>query len=303
MKHNYQIFHRKQDIGKRISLLHREETLSIGMLAVETGETLAQAIEDVAEFSSWPLHVLMNEEQGRIPELRKRFPSVTFIVYAGPVSFGTMANAMANECYTTFFYLMRSDTRCLTFDADAAITLLHRSDKPAAVTPRLLNRQDEPIPVIQVPLLRNGLIDPVSFLPGTSLQPTLYPFFGVGIYERALFQRLRGFDEQVGGIYWQTLDFGLRAWLYGYPIFHLPSLCCKFTHRQFIIEDRSEREGIKRVHTRALGIRQMHGKNYPKRAGRYGDSHVHAEVKKRLALYKTDFQQLIDQWTAPGESR
>ncbi|HLW22492.1 MAG TPA: hypothetical protein VKZ39_04840 [Sphaerochaetaceae bacterium] len=303
MKHNYQIFHRKQDIGKRISLLHREETLSIGMIAVETGETLAQAIEDISAFSSWPLHVLMYEEQGRIPELRKRFPSVTFIVYTGPVSFGTMANAMANECYTTFFYLMRSDIRCLELDADAAIALLHRSDRPVAVTPTLVNRQGERIPVIQVPLLRDGLIDPVSFLPGTALQPTLYPFFGVGMYERALFQRLRGFDEQVGGVYWQTLDFGLRSWLYGYPIFNLPSLSCKFSHRQFIIEDRSEREGIRRVHTRALGMRQMHGKNYPKRAGRYADSHVLAEVKKRLALYKTDFQQLVDQWTAPEEIR
>jgi hypothetical protein len=45
----------------------------------------------------------------------------------------------------------------------------------------------------------------------------------------------------------------------------------------------------------------MNGKNYPKRAGKYHDSSVHAEVKKRLALYKTDFQQLVSQWDVPQE--
>ncbi len=301
MKHNYQIFHRKQDIGKRISLLHREETLSVGMVATDGGETLAQSIENLSQFSRWPVHVLMNEEQGRLPELRKRFPFVTFIVFSTPVSFGTLANAMANECYTTFFYLTRSDVYCESIDFDTAISLLHRSDKPAAVTPRLTNRQGEPIPVIQVPLLRNGLIDPLSFPPRQEVTPTLYPFLGLGMYERALFQRLRGFDDFVGGTYWQSLDFGLRAWLYGYPIINLASLSCSFINRHYIIEDRSEREGMKRVHTRALGVRQMNGKNYPKRAGKYADSHTHAEVKKRIALYKTDFQQLVDQWKAPEE--
>lgn len=302
MQNNYHLFHRKQDIGKRINLLHREETLSVGMIAVDDGEALATAIEDLAVFARyWTLHVIMYEEQGRIPELRSRFPDVTFIVFTEPASFGTMANAMANECYTTFFFLTRSDLRCVDYDVEGAIQLLHRSDKPAAVTPILSNRLGERIPVVQAPMLRDGMIDPISFLPTGSTVPTLYPFLGVGLYERALFQRLRGFDELVESEYWQQLDFGLRAWLYGYPIFNFPGLSCTFFGRQFIIEDRSEREGIKRVHTKALGVRQMNGKNYPKRAGRYADSHVLAEVKKRLALYKTDFLQLVELWKAPGD--
>jgi hypothetical protein len=301
MKHNYQIFHRKQDIGRRISALHREEILSIGMIALDSGETLARAIEQLVQNSPYPLHVIMHEDQGYIGQLRNRFPDVTFIVFSLPVSFGTMANALANECYTTFFYLIRSDASCHTSDFDQALTLLNLSEKPAVITPVLYNRQGEVVPVIQVPMLRNHLIDPIPFLPSTELQTTLYPFFGIGLYERALFQRLRGFDELVEGSYWQVLDYGLKCWLYGYPIYNFPQLSCSFINRQFIIEDRSEHEGMKRVHTRALGIRQMNGKNYPKRAGKYHDSSVHAEVKKRLALYKTDFQQLVSQWNVPQE--
>jgi hypothetical protein len=155
------------------------------------------------------------------------------------------------------------------------------------------------IPVIQAPMLRNGMIEPISFLPAGIGVPTLYPFLGVGLYERALFQRLRGFDELIEGEYWQQLDFGLRTWLYGYPLLNHPGLACTFPTRQFIIEDRSIREGVRRVHTKALGVRQMNGKNYPRRPGKFADAHVLSEVKKRLALYKTDFLQLIDQWKAP----
>lgn len=301
MQNNYQIFHKRQDIRKRISLLHREETLSIGMLAVETGENLARSIASLVTKDSWALHVLMFDDQGRIPELRKRFPDVTFIVFKQPVPFGILANVLANECYTTFFYLTRSDLRLVTFDVDSAMELLLRSDKPAAVTPVITNRLGEHIPIIQVPMLKDGMIDPISFLPKEKVSATLYPFLGLGMYERALFQRLRGFDEAIESDYWQILDFGLRAWLYGYPIFNMRALECTFIDRQFIIEDRSEREGIKRVHTKALGIRQMGGKNYPKRVGKYNDPHVHVEVKKRLALYKTDFLQLVEQWKVTGE--
>ena len=150
MQNNYQIFHRKQDIGKRISLLHREETLSLGMVAMEGGEALATSIEELTACApTRTVHVLMYEEQGRLPELRARFPDVTFIVFSEPVSFGTMANSMANECYTTFFFLTRSDLRCSGYAMDEAIKLLHRSDKPSVITVRLMNRLQEQIPVIQ----------------------------------------------------------------------------------------------------------------------------------------------------------
>ena len=216
MQTNYHIFHRRQDIGKRISLLHREETLSIGMIAVDNGENLAVAIDSLlARAGAWTLHVLMYEEQGRLPELRSRFPEVTYIVFTESVSFGTMANALANECHATFFLLTRSDLQCLKLELQQSIQHLHRSDKPSVITPVLTNRLQEPIPVIQAPLLRSGMIDPISFFPSGHTDPTLYPFLGVGLYERALFQRLRGFDEQLEGEYWQQHDFGISSRLYG----------------------------------------------------------------------------------------
>lgn len=296
MDSSYQIFHRKQDIGKRISLLHREQPLSVGVVCLEKGEALARSIEHLIERYPFPLHVLMFEEQGRIKELIKRFPSVTFILFKLPASLGMMGNVLANECYSTFFYLTRSDLRHQVDDFEGAIEILNRSDKPSVVTPILTNRIKEKIPSIQIPLVRSNLIDPISFFPKEELSATLYPFLGVGLYERALFQRLRGFDEEIESDYWQTLDFGVRSWLYGYPIYNTPLLKSTFFERQFVIEDRSEAVGIRRVHTRALGVRQIRGKNYIRRISRYQDNHLQEEMKRRLPLYKTDFYQLIEEW-------
>ncbi len=277
-------------------MLHREQPLSIGVVCLERGEALARSIEHLIERYSWPLHVLMYEEQGRISDLIKRFPSVTFIVFKVPATLGVMGNVLANECYSTFFYLTRSDLRYQVANFEAAIEILNRGDKPSMVTPILTNRNGEKIPSIQIPLIRNNLIDPISFFPKDEMEATLYPYLGVGLYERALFQRLRGFDEEIESDYWQTLDFGVRSWLYGYPIYNTPLLVTSFYERQFVIEDRSAAVGINRVHTRSLGVRQIGGTNYIRRVRRYQDNHLQEEMARRLALYKTDFYQLIEQW-------
>ena len=300
MQSNYQIFHRRQDIGKRISLLHREEQFSLGIIDCGTPEELSTALEAYLSGTRWALHVMMHEEQGRIPELRAMYPEVTFIVFSNPPSLGAQINAMADECYTTYFFITRSDLRIINFDDTGAVKLLKRSDHPAIATPLLTNKLDETLPSIQAPMLRAGRIDPVPFFPDGTLLPTLYPFQGLGCYERALFQRLRGYDEQIKSDYYQCLDLGIRCWLFGYPVVNLPSLSFHFFNRQSVVEDRSDQVGIQRCHTKALCVRQINGKNYTRRWGRPTDSRLlHTEVKKRLALYKTDFFQLIDQWVPP----
>jgi len=304
MQNNYQVFHRKQDIGKRISQLHREEQLSIGIVATGTVDELISTLDDYASRIPWALVVLMYEEFGRIVELRMQYPSVTFIVFTNPVPLGMMINAMADECYTTYFWITRSDLSIIRFEQELLFTLLRRSDRPAAIIPIFANRNGEVVPSIQAPMIRSDRIDPIPFFPIGEVVPTLYPFFGIGMYERALFQRLRGFDANISSDFWQFLDFGIRCWLYGYPLFAHPQFVLQFISRQSVIEDRSDLHGMERCHTKALGIRQINGKNYIRKFGKYTDNRMlHSEVKKRIALYKSDFYQLMDEWKAPEEPR
>ncbi len=297
---NYHIYRNKQDIGKRIRYLHSEEPLSIAIIAVDDGELLIDAISYYEGTFSSPLYILMFEEMGNISQLRMSFPSISFIVFNQPLSTATMINVMANECYTTYFFVTRSDLHVIDCDLDSIIAQFNKGPKPALITPLLVNKNEEPIPVVQVPHKEGHVINPLPFFPTHEKESTLYPYLGLGMYERALFQRLRGYDELIIGEYWQFLDFGLRVWLFGYTIYTHSFIKLKFPFRQLIIENRSETASMKRVLTKALGVRQINGKNYIKRIGRYTDaSYIKHEMNTRISLYKCDFNELMSEWVAP----
>lgn len=297
MNSNYQIFHRRQDIGRRISQLHREEQLAVGLIAHGSSDEIAQAIEHYLHHYQWPLTLLMDEEGARNLELQREFPQVTVLVFHGGITLGTKLNAFANECYATYFLTIRSDQEILIFKPTELLQLLLRNDRPALVTPVLVEHDNQIRPSVHQPHLQEGMINPQPLVPSNNLNPNLYPFLGLGCYDRALFQRLRGFDEHIYGDYWQFLDFGIRCWLYGYPIYTHPNFALKFTSRYAVVEDRSDHIGMERCLTKALGMQQLKGKNFVKRRGKGIDVKlVRSEVKPRLALYKSDFTQLMAYW-------
>ena len=121
---------------------------------------------------------------------------------------------------------------------------------------------------------------------------------GIGLYDRALFQRLRGFDEEIVGEYYQLLDFGIRVHLFGYSLFTFSDFAVRFSQKHSIIEDRSECEGMERCYTRALSIHRIAGKNVVEKWKPYVDKKLlKEEVKsKQIILQKTDFFTLIKEW-------
>ncbi len=302
MQNNYHVYRSRQDIGSRIRYLHSEIPLSIALIDTDGGDALCEAIEYYHLTLKWPLTVFLCDRQDSLAELRLQFPLVSFIHFPQPVSIAAMINVMANECYTTYFAVTRSDLRITAFEADRIFSLFEEHSQHAMVTPFVRNRFGELIPTIEVPRLKKFSIDPLPFIPSGKKEATLYPFLALGIYERALFQRLRGYDEEITGEYWQFLDFGIRCWLYGYTIQAVPEMEMVFPYRQFIIENRSPDTSFKRVLTKTLAFRQVNGKNYIRRIGKYTDILYLREVmKKRLALFKLDFNELVETWKPPTE--
>ena len=146
-----------------------------------------------------------------------------------------------------------------------------------------------------------GQVDPQSFQPdieSDSCQPTLYPVLCLGLYDRALLQRLRGYDVDILGEYYQSLDLGVRSWLFGYKMFTTRNLAVRFPNRVSVIEDRSECSGMDRFYTKALSIKRVSGKNMVSKWKPYVDKKVLSEEvkKKQVNLQKTDFFTLIEKW-------
>lgn len=298
---NYRIYRSKQDIGKRINQLHASAQLAIGILDTGTSEQLQDALDWYVREMNYGLHVVTQEGRVDILELQQKYKDVTFLVFTTHVFTGEKINAVANECQTNLFLIVRSDLLLVRFDGSFLLSAMGESDHPAAFTAVLANANREIVPCLRIPRLVGRQLDPESDFPSPEpevVRSTLYPVYGLGLYDRALFQRLRGFDEEIHSEYWQALDWGIRCNLYGYRLSLNSNLLMQFPDRESIIEDRSEAQGFLRCYTKALSVKQVGGKNVARRYSGYVDREVYRlEVKKRMVwLQKLDFSTLVRQW-------
>lgn len=298
---NYRIYRRKQEIGKRINRLHNIEQLAIGILDTGTPEQLRESLDWYVEEMNYSLHVVTQEGRFDILALQQTYKDVTFLVFTTHAFTGEKVNAVANECQANLFLIVRSDLLLAKFNGDFLLSAMSESDHPAAFCAVIANANREIVPCLRKPRMIGRELDPASDFPSPDAAvtySTLYPVYCLGLYDRALFQRLRGFDEEIHNEYWQALDWGLRCHLYGYDLALNSSLLMQFLDRESVIEDRSEGQGFTRCYTKALSVQQIKGKNVARRYKGYVDKDVYTtEVKKRMVwLQKLDYTMLSNQW-------
>jgi hypothetical protein len=164
-----------------------------------------------------------------LEDLSDRFSFVRFIILKESIGFGEQINLAVSEIESPLFLVLWNDLRIL-HGADAAklaawFWLDDRGRRfctvPVIQTPRL-----ETLPTLIAPALyRSGrlwksreAVKTLRFPPLTEAQPSLYPFDGVGLYDRDRFIRLGGFDRAIQNPYWQLMDLGFRSHLWGEEI-------------------------------------------------------------------------------------
>ncbi len=301
MLSHYKIVQRKQDVGMRISSLYRQQQLAIGILDVGDAETLKSCLDWYLGNMNCCLHAVTLQERFDSENLGELYPDVTFICFKSLCSIGEQINAVADECYASFFLIVRSDTQIIGFDGATLISQMGDKRHPACITPIMLNESMEILPSLRSPYIRGKELDPQSFVPSLEegkLNSNLYPLMGLGLYDRALFQRHRGFDEEILGEHYQMMDYGIRVNLFGYSIFTSRDFAIRFFSKFSIIEDRSPCEGMNRCYTRALSIHRIAGKNVVEKWKPYVDKQLlKDEVKNKQAiLQKVDFFTLMKEW-------
>lgn len=298
---SYRIIYRKQDLGLRVSSLYQQQQLAVGILDSTGAADLMSTIDWYIENMSTVVYVLTTEHRLEECNLAINYPDVTFIVFKTAVTTGEYINAFANECYATYFLVVRTDCSLIAFEGDKLISIMEDKSHPAVIAPVMVSGQGEVMPTVRAPYIKGKQVDPLSFMPemeSDSAVLNLYPLMGVGLYDRALFQRLRAFDTLILGEFFQMLDFGVRCYLMGYSIVTTRALALVYPMRISIIEDRSECEGVNRFYTKALSVRKLAGKNVVTKWKPYVDKEVlNDEVKKKqVNLQKTDFFALVENW-------
>ena len=304
---SYRIVYRKQDLGLRLSSLYRQQQLAVGILDLGTREELVSTIEWYLENMNNALHVMTTEDAMEKDDITAKYPDVTFIIFKNAATSGEYINSFADECYATYFLVVRTDCTLISFDGDKLMSIMGERNHPAIITPVMLSSDGEVLPTLRVPHLRGKEVDPISFLPENQADPSLltdkvtnnlYPLMEIGLYDRALFQRLREYDIEIAGEFYQALDYGVRCYLMGYSIVTTRALAVLFPQRVTIIEDRTECYGMNRFYTKALSIRKIAGKNVAEKWKPYVDKKVFNEEvkKKQINLQKIDFNTLIENW-------
>lgn len=299
MKSDYSLVRRSASIGSVIDRLHKEELLCVAIQDRGSLDELLESVQWHKDNMNFSIHVIMSNDPEKVEKVAAAHPDITLIVFNRPVTMGAGLNAMATECRSTYFMVVRSDADLIRFDGGELIDILRGGPQICCLTPVVRNQLDEVVPTLRIPLaggkrpLDTACAAPDGGLESKRTYRTLYPFRGLGLYKRALFQRIRGMDEQILSSAWQMLDFGARSWLFGFPVLATDCLQVRFRSRTSIVEDLTERAGAERCRAKVLGVRQINGRNYlDRRFCRRQDRLLREEVRPRLTLYKTDWSGL-----------
>ena len=165
-----------------------------------------------------------------IEELSARFPFVRFVLLRQPISLGEQINLAVSELDCPLFFVLWNDLKIIVGgSAHRMAERLSRPDNSAeggeknlykrlCTVPVIQTSRFETLPTLMVPALQRKKIRTLFLSPTSEGLSSLYPFDGVGIYDRERFIRLGGFDGTFTSPYWQLMDFGFRSYLWGEEI-------------------------------------------------------------------------------------
>lgn len=167
-------------------------------------------------------------ERYDIEDLSGRFPQVRFILLKENITYGEQINIAANELSSPLFFTLWNDLRILHSGGASRMAErlalgqddLQKTDayRRLCTVPLIQNSRFETLPTLVAPALFHGSVKTLAFFPIAEGKPSLYPFDWVGVYDRERFVRLGGFDVTISRAYWQLMDFGFRAHLWGEEI-------------------------------------------------------------------------------------
>ena len=168
-----------------------------------------------------------------IEMLSGSFPFVRFVLLKEPISPGEEINIAAAELSSPLFFVLWNDLKILrsggaermaerlmvsSAATDNASTAVHY--KRLCTAPLIQDAHFENLPTLIAPAFiaekkAANFITTLQFVPHKEGLQSLYPFDGIGVYDRQRFIRLGGFDPCIKSFYWQLVDFGFRSRLWG----------------------------------------------------------------------------------------
>ncbi|MBN1835863.1 MAG: hypothetical protein JW820_08425 [Spirochaetales bacterium] len=167
-----------------------------------------------------------------IEPLSRELPAVRFLLLQGEASPGERINLAMGEARSRAVLVLWTDMKLSR--ASGLEVLAGRMEERGllCLVPELRNPGGEIMPTVQLPALIRGRLQVIPWAPKHAGMRSVFPFDYCGLYSKERFQLCGGFDPWIRTPYWQKLDFGLRASLWGETIAADPSFQVAYTAEQ-----------------------------------------------------------------------
>ena len=157
-----------------------------------------------------------------LEDLARKYPGVRFLLLQAPASPGERINLGMEEARSEPVLVLWSDMHDDGGSIAANLSGQNLGRDLLCVVPRLKGPRGEVLPSILVPAMIKGRLKVLPWKPTQEGMRTIFPFDFCGLYSRRRFLQLGGFDAWMANPYWQKMDFGFRAGLWGETIAWYP---------------------------------------------------------------------------------
>ena len=154
-------------------------------------------------------------DAGDMETLTAKFPHVRFLFPQEKLTVGEMINIGFAETAAPYIMVLWNDTRIPPGSFTERVLDKIKQEHLFCAAPVLTNARGEAIPNQIIPGLSGNRFSTEQFLCIKNKTATIYPYDFMGIYSRNKCMQLGGFDYTIQNPYWQNLDLGFRAHLWG----------------------------------------------------------------------------------------
>lgn len=159
-----------------------------------------------------------------------------FLILKDEVTIGEMINIGFSELKTPNVLVLWDDMFISSKQISFRLLEKIMERDILCTVPLFINSEKEEIPTLMTPLFANEMLKVVPYNE-SGTEKTLYPYQFTGIYNRGRFIQLGGFDIDIRNQYWQNLDFGLRAHMWGEEILSHRSFSLVHRNSENLIDD------------------------------------------------------------------
>ena len=200
------------------------------------------------------LSIESGQEPPDVESLSGRFPQVRFLFLKEEITAGERINLGIRESCGPYVFVLWNDQRLSTAALSSRFFERLSEQDALCVAPFFSVREGDPAPTQLAPAFDRSSLRVLSFVPLKDGEKTLFPFDGCGIYSRERFIQTGGYDPAIPDPWWQKMDFGFRAWLWGEEIRMAQALRMGYEGNP-PLEDTTPGASYGRFHLKNLAVR------------------------------------------------